>query len=321
MSYKILIIGGGGVFGYIPILFLKKVGLKNINDLQTIQAISGTSIGGIIALYLASNNNSIDDLHKDFKKEVGNIFASPSFFRKMNPCSSKYPNEQIENSLKKMIPNKLGDIKIPLFVGTMSFKQNKPKIFDTVSEQDKNIDAWIPGRCTSAAPTYFNPYGEEIYLDYGICENIPILTTVTAIKNKLGISYSDMEVFVLGTGWKRTDEQTLKDVSSYGAVSWLRKLILPRITMGNELSSDYWARQLGLKSYTYFNPVEIDGDMDDADLVIDGDLDKACEPWLDIFEAEWNRFKNGILDKDICSKNERIISPNSPLVKMYNGYK
>ena len=52
---KVLIIAGGGVYGMIPIAFLKHLGIVDIRDYVDI--ISGTSIGGIISLYLAQGKS------------------------------------------------------------------------------------------------------------------------------------------------------------------------------------------------------------------------------------------------------------------------
>lgn len=52
---KVLIISGGGVYGLIPAYFLHQIDI--VSYLPQIDVISGTSIGGILALYLASHKD------------------------------------------------------------------------------------------------------------------------------------------------------------------------------------------------------------------------------------------------------------------------
>lgn len=298
---KVLIIGGGGVFGMIPVVFLKHTGF----DIKDIHAISGTSIGGIISLYL-SEGKSADKLYENFKNEVPVIFETPSIWRKLNPFCSKYPADNVEKSLKRMLTSEMGELKIPTVVPSVNFKLSQPKIFESFDNFDEHIETWKVGRATSAAPTYFPPYSEDVLIDGGIIENLPILTTVTCLKNKLGWQYEDMDVFVLGTGFKDRDIRTNAEVSSYGAVSWLKNLLIPYVTKANEMASNFYAQQMNFHSYTYFNPVNISGSMDDYELVTSGSLENDCEPYLEIFNREWRSFVSG-RRKITCQNKNKIL--------------
>lgn len=293
MSKKVLIIAGGGIFGYIATIFLKHAGVTNIT--KNVDALAGTSIGGIEALYLGQQK-SAEQLYEDFKISGPKIFA-PCFWRNFNPFLSKYSEENIETELKKMLPGKFGDIKIPTIIPTVNFKFNKPKIFDNIIiDTDCETDTWKIGRSTSAAPTYFPPFeldDKSILIDGGLIENIPIMTTKTALEDKLGWDESELEVFAIGTGYNDIAPKKYKDVCNYSEISWLRNLLIPYTTMGNEMSSIFWANHTKFKSFSFFNPICIEGGLDDASQITDGTLDEACKPWLDTFKKIWEGFLEG----------------------------
>ena len=288
---KVLILPGGGAFGWIQILFLCYLGIDDIT--KYVDAIGGCSIGGILALILGLKTAPMK-LKEQFKINVLKIFANPSLLRKMNPYSSKYPAENIEPVLKEMMPGFFSDIKIPIVIQSTNFQLNQPKVFDNMTNDDLSTPTWNIGRATSAAPYYFPPFSEDVLIDGGLTENIPIFTTVYALKAKLGWQFEDMDVFVIGTGWKYNTPKTLKDVTSYTLIDWAKNLLLNFCTTNdNEAATDYWARQAGFRSYTYFNPIQITEDMDDTSIVTSGKYDEKCAKWKDMFISEWNQFMSG----------------------------
>ena len=121
--------------------------------------------------------------------------------------------------------------------------------------------------CTSAAPTYFpiiNINGDAI-TDGGVRENIPIVTTATGLKSKLGVKFEDMDVLVLCTG-KQIDKACgpYKKVSKWNLIQWAMNFIVPDVTNSNETMSKFWGENLGFNSFEIFNPVQIKGNMDDV---------------------------------------------------------
>jgi patatin-like phospholipase/acyl hydrolase len=288
MSKRIVIIAGGGVFGMIPVCLLNSIGIKDIRE--HVDAIGGTSIGGICALYLAQGK-STQNLYDDFKVEVKNIF-SKSMWRSMNPFASEYPEGNINASLKRMLPGKFKDIKdISVIIPTVNFKMEQPKIFDNIiQDEDVEMDNWEIARATAAAPTYFPPHSSNIYIDGGIVENSPIMTTVTCLKSKLNIRFEDMKVLAIGTGNMKVPKRTLSEVSRYTQIDWLKNLLIPFVTKSNEMASDFWATQINFKDYMMYNPISITGDMDNASLVTDGTLENLCKPHYEDFKQIWNSF-------------------------------
>lgn len=239
----------------IPISFLKAAGVTDIR--KDVQVLSGTSIGGIAALYLASGR-SASNLYDDFLVEAYKIF-SKSFWRSMNPFLSKYPETGINQSLQTMLPGILRDISgIYTVIPTLNFKEECPKVYDNIVDDDDMDELlWEIGRRTSAAPTYFPPHGHDIYLDGGVIENSPIITTATTIRDKLKVDFSEMEVLVLGTGWTVGEDKKLEDVMTYGHLDWVTKFLVPYVTKSNEIASEFWGKHLGFKYFRTYNPVYI----------------------------------------------------------------
>jgi len=285
---KVVIINGGGKFGVIPIYFLKEAGVTDIREY--VDVLGGTSIGGICALYLAQGK-SAKDLHVDFNEACPDIFKS-CWWRNFNFNCSKYPAQNIEPFLKSTLVGQLGDLQdIKVIIPTMSFGKAKPKIFDNIIE-DKDLEMclWEIARATSAAPTYFPPYSEDILIDGGLLENSPVVTTCTAIHSKMDIAYKDMDVLVLGTGYEETKHYTLKEVERFNKIDWLSKCILPWITKSNEMASHFYGQNMDLGSYTYYNPIKVSGEMDDTSNIVDHSLEKLCEPKAKEFKEIWKKF-------------------------------
>lgn len=155
------------------------------------------------------------------------------------------------------------------------------------------MDLWKIARATSAAPLYFPPYSENILIDGGILENIPIITTATMIKRYLNISHTELDVFVIGTGKKDIDmSKTIKQVNKYTHLDWAKKLLPIITTGGNEMMSNFWGQYIGFHSFNMFNPIIIDGKMDDAEVIKSGRLEDKCDIYLSKFKKEWNKFIN-----------------------------
>lgn len=302
---KIIIISGGGCFGHIPVCFLRNALNGGILP-DNIDCIAGTSIGGILSLYLADNKTS-EQLYQDFIVECPKIF-SRSFWSRLNPLSSKYGSEGIEGSLKRMLPGRMSDLKTKVVVPALNFHDDVPKLFSNIDYTGNYVDKlnWEVGRATSAAPTYFPPFSERIYLDGGIIENIPIMSVTSLLCDKLGWKPADMDVMVIGTGYVKPEEKSLTDVSSYSAISWLNKFLVPYVTKSNEISSLYCGQFCGFNQFIVFNPVEIEGGMDNTDMVVDGSLEKKCEPYYEEFKKTFFGFLSNPREINIGTKKKFI---------------
>lgn len=265
-SYKIVVFAGGGVFGYIPARFLAQTGM-NKSLAEICYALGGTSIGGVNAL-ISGRGATPEELHASFLGMTANIFDTP-WYSRLWPRGPVHSDKALNTALRKALPgeNFYANMLVPVIVPTINFELNRPKVYDNITiDEDLHVPAWEIARSTAAAPTYFAPW--KSFIDGGLLSNLPVLETCCALKDKLGIPLDRMDVLALGTGDYKTVPRDMDKVRRWTALHWLSPMI-KYLTKANEMRTDFIAKQLGLRSYTYFNPVRLDScwDIDDPDLI------------------------------------------------------
>lgn len=128
-------------------------------------------------------------------------------------------------------------------------------------------------------------------VDGGVIENIPCITTYTALRSELGVKPEDIDMFIIGTGNEvGIKSTTVKDIEKWSYLDWLTKFLVPYITCSNELTSVYWGAQMGFNSFCFYNPLNVTGGMDDPKII--PILDKQCEPFMDDFRKQIDEFVN-----------------------------
>lgn len=270
---KVLIIEGGGCFGIIPAYFLATAKAGGPGWLDEVDCLSGCSIGGILALAYACGNEPSKVL-EIFKEKMESCFQK-RFMSKINPFSNPtYSSEGIvavldtllgEKELGEMRKNYLG---LDIFIPALDITQNKYKVFDNIDFQDELVKCRDVALFTSAAPSYYEgvDWMGNCMIDGGLIEVAPLLTTVTGLSGKRGIPFSNMDVLMIGTG-KKTDEKTLTtgEYNSLSLLGIVTDLLRPYTTKSNSLATAYWGKNMGLGSFDYFNPVPVNGEMDDVE--------------------------------------------------------
>lgn len=145
--------------------------------------ITGTSIGGILALGLAFGKSARE--LKDLLKEHGQLIFPPmptwkQLLRKTwAPVHSAGPLREL---LEKIFQDaRIGDLLKPVAIPSINYSTGVPKIFKTphhpdlrVDYKEKLVDVAL---ATSAAPTYFpvHEMGPSWYVDGGLIANSPSL--------------------------------------------------------------------------------------------------------------------------------------------------
>ena len=165
MSIKVLILAGGGVYGAIPCTFLSHVSNSGI---RKVNVFGGTSVGGILSLHLALYADPCK-MHSEFNEHVESFFYR-TLSNRLNPFSPKYSSNGIEEALKIVLPGKVSDCIGRFVVPSFSFKNMSPVVFHNLDESFHAMDLWKIARATSAAPMYFPPFSENIFLDGGILD-------------------------------------------------------------------------------------------------------------------------------------------------------
>lgn len=287
-KYKILIIPGGGVFGVISAYFLASVskGIASLGD--TFDAYGGTSVGSLLCLAYASGASPVV-VHEKFKEMSKDIFKWS--WRKLSPFGPAYSNEALIAAAKEMIPGKYGNIKKPIIIPVTDFEHNTLKVYDNITKRDDvDRDAYELAVESAAAPTYFEPYKGKI--DGGLTANIPILETATALQDKKGIAFEDMDIFVLGTGYRMVQKRNMAKVKRWTSVQWLKPM-LNMLTEANEQKSLYLGSRMPFNSPpVFFNPIQVTGDMDDPDVI--EDCEEKAQPYVGEFQMRLDKFLNGV---------------------------
>ena len=312
-TLKVLITCGGGIFGAITAYLLDSLNQTVYPDTgfdtsKFIDVYGGTSIGGVNALFLALHGDPHflveayhDGAHKIFKQDI----LTP--FKLVN--GNKYPDSNIDPFLKKYLgglskydPIKIFDLDEKVVVPTVDFKEEDPFIITNLKPEDteKNLPVWLAGGATCAAPTYFDPrkWGRRILIDGGIIENVPVMCTVTSIISAWeDIDYGDIDMFVVGTGVKYPPaDRTFEKVANFHIIDWLTEFLIPFVTTSNETCSQYWGKKLRLHYYDVFNPIPIEGSLDDYSLLYpsstypDGYLYTITRPYIKEFAERWQKF-------------------------------
>jgi patatin-like phospholipase/acyl hydrolase len=282
---KILCIDGGGIFGYLPAYVLSKV---SPDDLPDFSAYGGTSVGSILTASY-SMGKSPSEVCTSFALMAERIFKR-SFLRRFNPLMDKFPASNVNEPLKEWFGKaQLRNLKKYNIVTTYDYAHGRPKVYDNITPENPDMyeDVWKVCRKSSAAPTYFPPC--EGYVDGGIVANNPVMVTAWALRNKLGIPFSEMEILSIGTG--TTDEATgCKNIPSTSA-GWLNPM-LDMLTTGNEQMFHFGASQCDFKKYVRFNPFVLETGWDMSDKSLLPALEEMADRYVNDFVESIKNFCN-----------------------------
>ena len=189
---KVLALNGGGVRGLFTITVLaelesiieKREKRENVKIGDYFDLITGTSIGGILALGLASGK-SARELKESFEANVQQIFPLKRFKRKNWNLlrRSIYESEPLYETVKSMIGDnlKFEDLNKRVMITSVNLSTGRPKFFKTPHNPmftlDREIKLIDAAMATSAAPTYFKPHYIErldhYFADGGLVANNP----------------------------------------------------------------------------------------------------------------------------------------------------
>ena len=160
MSEKIVLaLGGGGVKG-IAHLGVVDCLLKHNYD---ITGIAGTSAGGMFGATLAAKVPP-----REILEVVTEFMKSPSFRRSPSDSASLLGTAGIENTLRKFNERKIIEtLPIKFCVTAVSLKTGKEVIIDEGDVMDAVL-------ATIAIPGVFPTRGEEVLVDGGVLDPVPI---------------------------------------------------------------------------------------------------------------------------------------------------
>jgi patatin-like phospholipase/acyl hydrolase len=217
MAFQILSLSGGGYLGLYTATVLAEIE-KSLGApiASRFDLIAGTSIGGIIAIGLA-HEIPASAIQGAFEENGAAIFsnrrAPKSGLAKFwdvlarSTFKPKYRSDGLRDTLTELLgrDTKLGHLKHPCFVTTVSLTKGGPQLFKTDHhpdfQRDLHLGAIDVALATSAAPTYFPiaKVGDGLYADGGLYANSPDLLALHEAEHFFGVNASDVNVLSIGT--------------------------------------------------------------------------------------------------------------------------
>lgn len=210
-NFKILSLSGGGYRGLYTAEVLKELEnhlkSKNTDDCiaNYFNLITGTSIGGIIALALAYEIPA-EDITKIFDEKGQTIFTKQSKFNVGGIFKAKYNSDILKNILLDWFGDALiGDLKHPVVIPSINYTTGSPVVFKTPHHKDfkqdwrrKIVDVAL---ATSAAPTYFKRHriGNSEYIDGGLFANNPSLIGLHEADRFFECLIKEVKILSIGT--------------------------------------------------------------------------------------------------------------------------
>jgi uncharacterized protein len=290
-SNKVVIIAGGGVFGAIPAKFLSNSICKDIY--REVDAFGGASVGSQIAAANAIGMNTLY-FYNEFMQNVNDVFQKRKWFQPPTIFGAWYKDTKLNENLTRLFNQPLDQVGKILIVPTFCFKTHKVKVYDNITfNDDMNVKLWEVCRQSSSAPVYLPVY--NWFIDGGLIENIPIMTTLSALSKKANWDWKNTDVLALGTGFKEVEtDLSLSRINNWWiSVNWLPHL-LSFLTKTNEAASVFWANNLVstglLKSFTFFNPVKLDKNwqLDSAESAIEAS--NRADQYMEQFQKIYTNF-------------------------------
>jgi patatin-like phospholipase/acyl hydrolase len=267
-------------------------------NLDKVDMLSGCSIGAILVAAYAAGR-SFTEVDEQFQKRAADCFDK-RFMARISPLACPtYDSDSLDEVLRDMIGDELiRDVRdrypyLDILMPALNLTDDSYKVYDNITPQDGNIFLRDAAADSAAAPSYYKGRDRngKCMVDGGLIEVAPLLTTTTALKAKRGVEFCDMDVLMLGTG--RDVDDTPMTTKRYNGLTLLglaTDVIVPYVTLSNEMATRYWGKNIGYHSFNYFNPCVTNGELDDVSK-IPGMIEQA-EQYRQEFLAAWDAWMN-----------------------------
>lgn len=232
-AFHILALSGGGYKGLFTAQIIAQIEERTGKPFGShFDLICGTSIGGIIALALATREISaqevvasltevgpkiftpitIPSFELGWPKTMGKSIADKKIFEQSGFSfnrgieAAKHDNKNLKDILQKLFENrKIEDLKTRVLIPTANWTKGAPQFFKTPHNPkftvDKKYSLVDIAMATSAAPIYLPNYQFEnqVYVDGGIVGNAPGIFGVHEAENFI-YEANDKEHYLLSIG-------------------------------------------------------------------------------------------------------------------------
>ena len=197
---RILCLDGGGMKGFVPTALVAEIERRTGRPCwQMFDMITGTSIGGIVSLLLATGVPAATAL-EFFTVDGPDIFQK-RWWRGGGMFMPRYPADVIEEKLQKRFGDQtLDDCKTRVLITAYDLEAGQPFFFKNYGTGDQ-YNLWEAARATSAAETYFPAFklDDMVLWDGGNEANNPSMCAY-ADSIRLWGDHQRVKVLSLGCG-------------------------------------------------------------------------------------------------------------------------
>tara|TARA_R110000868_G_scaffold397713_1_gene670551 strand:- start:22794 stop:23678 length:885 start_codon:yes stop_codon:yes gene_type:complete len=233
--------------------------------------IAGTSIGGILAIGVATGKPTSDLLvafskhgpkifGKD-RKPKGKIKKYGEQARKI--MSARYSQEPLRAAIIDMIGEDAtwNDLKTKLLVPAVCLQSGGPQFFRSykIANDIKKSTLTELALATSAAPTYFptSIVGARSFVDGGLVANAPDVAAIIDAEKMIGASRDRIHVLAVGTTHPQLGE-ALVELENRGIYDWEGGAKVVDLTLSSQeaLTREMAETLLGSKRYFYIDQAQ-----------------------------------------------------------------
>lgn len=312
--FQVLSLSGGGFLGLYTITVLEELEQKAGRPIiGCFDLIAGTSIGGIIALGLASGK-SAESIRKAFQKNGEKIFSERSapigkIAKKVDLARSalkpKYDGIALKETIASIVGENtlIGDLLCPTIIPAINLTKGSIQFFKTPHHQDFKNDLKLKvvdvALATSAAPTYF-PLAEiesQLYADGGLFANAPDLAALHEAEHFFAQRSEKINLLSIGT---TTSNFSFSHTAGkeLGFLGWLDDQKLMRTSMSaQQLYTQFMLQHRLGERYLRIDTVQ--SALQERDLALDVATKNAQKTIIGLGKAEFQRNINNKLLEEI----------------------
>lgn len=304
MPFQILAVSGGGYRGLYAAEVLARLEAQAKRPLgQCFDLISGTSVGGLLALAIAMER-PLTQVRDAFAKQGDAIFPPErrARYRWSEFVTAlwrpKYDDEPLRAVVDDILGKDtlLGDAKHRVLIPAVNMTKGSVQMFKTPHHQNFSLDhlrkASDIAMATSAAPTYF-PLAEvenSYYADGGLVANAPDLCALHEACKFLDVQPD--EVSILSVGTTTTGFSLSRKLGRHlGKVGWVTQMrLFSTIVSAQQQLVDFMLKhQLGDR---YLRIDETPGEEQLDDIALDIANESAKGTLLGLAEGSYQKYTN-----------------------------
>jgi len=268
-KYRVVAIDGGGIRGLVTTILLQRIvatsGLENF--LESIDLISGTSTGGLLALGIAHglDLSQIRDVYVDEGPKIFHDSWLDDLVHLGKLLGADYDVRPLRRVLKTLLGDAtLGQLQKHVLITAFDLDNEdpnpekrtwKPKLFHNFPgpNSDRAALAADVGLYTSAAPTYFPSV--DGYIDGGVYAGNPAMCALAQTQDsRYGPTPPLEEVLLLSLGTGTSLQYIRGKSNDWGYAQWVKPLI-DLMLDGTAGIADYQCRQILGSRYHRLAPV------------------------------------------------------------------